>query len=63
LPARHRRHHSSEQRKSFTITLESCSRSPGICVHDALETATTIDRNVQHVAIGSELGEAQMSNE
>jgi hypothetical protein len=46
MPARHRHHHSSERRKSFTITLESCSRSSGIRVHDALETVTTIDRNM-----------------
>lgn len=47
MPARHRHHHSSERRKSFTITLESCTRSAGICVHDALETVTTMDRNMQ----------------
>jgi hypothetical protein len=35
MPARHRHHHSSEQRKSFTITRESCSHSPGIGVHNA----------------------------
>jgi hypothetical protein len=46
MPARHRHHDSSEQRKSFTITPESCSRSAGICVHDALETVTTNDRNM-----------------
>jgi hypothetical protein len=48
MPARHRHHHSSTRRKSFTITLESCSRSSGIRVHDALETVNTIDRNMQH---------------
>jgi hypothetical protein len=47
MPERHRHHHSSEQPKSFTMTLESCSRSSGIRVHDALETAITIGRNMQ----------------
>jgi hypothetical protein len=47
MPARHRHLHSSERRKSFTITLESCSRSAGICVHDAMETVTTMSRNMQ----------------
>jgi hypothetical protein len=46
MPARHRHHHSSARRKSFTITLESCSRSSGIRVHDALETVSAIDRNM-----------------
>jgi hypothetical protein len=46
MPAQHRHHHSSERRKSFTITLESRTRSAGICVHDALETATTMSRNM-----------------
>jgi hypothetical protein len=50
MPARHRYHHSSEARKTFTITLESCSRSAGIRVHDALETVTTIERNMQLLA-------------
>ncbi len=27
----------------FTITLESCSRSAGVHVHDALETMTTME--------------------
>jgi hypothetical protein len=31
----------------FTITMESCSRSAGIRVHVALETAFMIDRNMQ----------------
>jgi len=47
MPARHRHHHSSEWPKTFTMTLESCSRSFGTCVHDALETAFTHSRNMQ----------------
>jgi type I restriction enzyme R subunit len=54
MPARHRYHHSSEARKKFTITLESCSRSPGIRTHDALETVTTIERNTQALAAENE---------
>jgi hypothetical protein len=46
MPARHRHHHSTERRKLFTITLESCSRPPGIRVHDALETVITMSRNM-----------------
>jgi hypothetical protein len=41
MPARHRHHHSSERPKTFTMTLVSCSRSSGIGVHDAVETAFT----------------------
>jgi hypothetical protein len=29
----------------FTITLESCSRSAGIRVHDAVETVITMSRH------------------
>jgi hypothetical protein len=47
MPARHRHHNSTERRKLFTITLESCSRSAGIRVHDALETVITMSRNMQ----------------
>jgi hypothetical protein len=47
MPARHRHHHSSERPKTFTMTLECCSRSSGSCVHDALETAFTNSRNMQ----------------
>jgi len=47
MPARHRHRHSSEHRKLITITLESCSRSAGICVHDALEAVNTMRRNTQ----------------
>jgi hypothetical protein len=50
MPARHRHHHSTERRKLFTITLESCSRSAGIRVHDALETVITMSRNM-HVSM------------
>jgi hypothetical protein len=46
MPARHRERHSIARRKAFTITLESCSRPPGIRDHDALETVNTIDRNM-----------------
>jgi hypothetical protein len=45
MPARHRHRRSSERRKSITITLESCSRSVGIRVHDALETVNTMSRH------------------
>jgi hypothetical protein len=38
---------SSVGRKTFTITLESCSRSAGICVHHVLETVTTMSRNLR----------------
>jgi hypothetical protein len=55
MPARHRHHHSSGRRNTFTITLESCSRSAGICVHDALETVTTNDRNMQSISIFGKL--------
>jgi hypothetical protein len=47
MPARHRHRRSSERRKSITITLESCLRSAGIRVHDALETVNTMHRNMQ----------------
>jgi hypothetical protein len=47
MPARHRHYNSTERRKLFTITLESCSRSAGIRVHDALETVITMSRNMQ----------------
>jgi len=49
MPARHRYHHFSETGKTFTITLESCSRSAGIRAHDVLETATTIERNMHYL--------------
>jgi hypothetical protein len=49
MPARHRHHNSTERRKLFTITLESCSRSAGIRVHGALEAVITMSRNVQLV--------------
>jgi hypothetical protein len=32
--------------RSVVITLESCSRSAGICVHDELGTVTTMSRNM-----------------
>jgi hypothetical protein len=51
--ARHRHHDSSETRKMFTITLESCSRSAEIRVHNALETVTTIDRNMHELALAT----------
>jgi len=47
MPERHRHHDSTERRKLFTIALESCSRSGGIRVHDALETVITMSRNMQ----------------
>jgi hypothetical protein len=47
MPARHREHHSTAHPKTFTITLERYSHPAGICVHDALETVNTIDRNMQ----------------
>jgi hypothetical protein len=47
VPARHRHHDSTERRKLFTITLESCSRSAGIRVHDAVETVITMSHNMQ----------------
>jgi hypothetical protein len=47
MPARHHHHDSTEQRKLFTITLETCSRSGGTRVHDAVETVITISRNMQ----------------
>jgi hypothetical protein len=58
MPARHRHHDSTERRKLFTITLESCSRSAGIRVHDAVETVITMSRNmhrgqVEEVAVGA----------
>jgi hypothetical protein len=46
MPERHRHHDSTERRKLFTITLESCSRSGGIRVHDAVETVITMSRNM-----------------
>jgi hypothetical protein len=46
MPARHRERHSTAHLKTFTITMESCSRPAGIRVHDALETVNTIDRNM-----------------
>jgi hypothetical protein len=43
------------------MTLESCSRSSGICVHDALETAFTNSRNM-HIEVirSSSLGALQL---
>jgi hypothetical protein len=46
MPALHRHRHSSERGKSITITMESCSRSVGIRVHDVLETVKTMRRNM-----------------
>jgi phage host-nuclease inhibitor protein Gam len=46
MPARHREHHSTASAKTITITMEWCSRPPGIRVHDALETANTMRRNM-----------------
>jgi hypothetical protein len=45
-----RHHHSAERRKTFTITLESCSRPAGICVHDALETVNTMRADQNAIA-------------
>jgi len=53
MPVRHRHRHSSERRKSITITLESCSRSVGIRVHDALETVNTMRRNMHLEALAA----------
>jgi hypothetical protein len=47
MPARHRERHSTAFPKTFTITMEWCSRTHGIRVHDALETANTMRRNMQ----------------
>jgi hypothetical protein len=49
MPARHCHHDSTERRKLFTITLESCSRSAGSGVHDAVETVITMSRNMQDI--------------
>jgi hypothetical protein len=46
MPERHRHHDSTERRELFTITLESCSRSGGIRVHDEVETVITMSRNM-----------------
>jgi hypothetical protein len=46
MPARHRHHDSTERRKLFTITLESCSRSGGIGINFAVETVITMSRNM-----------------
>jgi hypothetical protein len=48
MPERHRHHDSTERRELFTITLESCSRSGGIRVHDEVETVITMSRNMQN---------------
>jgi hypothetical protein len=55
MPERHRHHDSTERRELFTITLESCSRSGGIRVHDEVETVITMSRNMQapSLSIGS----------
>jgi hypothetical protein len=53
MPERHRHHDSAERRKLFTITLESCSRSGGIHVHDAVETVITMSRNMHREQLGS----------
>ena len=45
MPERHRHHDSTERRKLFTITLDSCSRSGGIRVHDEMETVITMPRH------------------
>jgi hypothetical protein len=47
MPERHRHHDSIERRKLFTITLESCSLSGGSRVHDEVEAAITMRRNMQ----------------
>jgi hypothetical protein len=46
VPERHRHHDSTERQTLFTVTLESCSRSGGIRVHDAVETVITMSRNM-----------------
>jgi hypothetical protein len=47
MPAWQRERYSSTLPKSFTITLEFCSRSAGFSVHIALETPFTKTRNMQ----------------
>ncbi|MGO9932867.1 MAG: hypothetical protein ACLPV8_13790, partial [Steroidobacteraceae bacterium] len=42
-----RERYSGTPAKPFTMRLESCSRRVGIDVHDALETLTTMSRNMQ----------------
>jgi len=62
MPARHRHHDSTEHRKLFTITLESCSRSAGIRVHDAVETVITMSRNMHLTAPRQWLAEISLSD-
>jgi hypothetical protein len=50
MPERHH-HDSTERRKLFTITLESCSRSGGIRVQDAVETVINMSRNRQNQSL------------
>jgi hypothetical protein len=42
--------------KSFTMTLESCSRSAGSCVHYALETVITIGRKCNGRGVLAKIG-------
>jgi hypothetical protein len=53
MPEPHRHHDSTERRKLFTITLESCSRSGGIHVHDAVETVIMMSHNMHLGAIST----------
>jgi hypothetical protein len=46
MPERHRHQDSTKRRKLFTTSLESCSPSAGIRVHDAVETVITVRRNM-----------------
>jgi hypothetical protein len=47
MPAQHREHLYAPPQKSFTFSLESCSRSTGISVHVTAETSFTMSRNMQ----------------
>lgn len=58
MPARHGHHRSSEQRKSFTITLESCSPSAGICVHVGPEYAGKWHRGALPACIATGLAKS-----
>src|SRR5271167_2727601 len=46
MPARHRERHSAKFLKTITITTEWRSRTHGMRVHDALESANTMRRNM-----------------
>jgi len=46
IPARHRERYSGSLRKLSSISPEPCPRSPGITVHVALETLSSISRNM-----------------